>query len=270
MIKQFANQLKSSLGFGKRNRLSDVRVDVDCQFADSKSALIVHGLHKSATMFLYKFFSDLCSRIDIPLYSIHTGELPDESTNHSFVLCPIRSFETANFSFPILDNTRHLFQLRDPRDVLVSEYYSIGWRHSVEGWPQEDLDRRELIRTLSIDEYVLREPEISKYPLLDRFAPLMRLELGSYDVIKYETMVTDFPKWLVSCLRAVDIDPTSEANSKFVASLANRYRDEFRAEDSESAHKRNVTPGDHCNKLEPETIEVLNERFAAVLNKFGY
>jgi len=270
MIKQLANQLKSSLGFGKRNRLSDVRIDVDCQFNDSKSALIVHGLHKSATMFLYKFFADICSKIDVPLYSIHNGELPDETTDHSFVLCPIRSFETDSFSFPALKNTRHLFQLRDPRDVLVSEYYSIGWRHSVEGWSQEDLDRRTLIQSLSVDEYVLREPEISKYPLLGRFEPLMKLEPGSFEFVKYETMVTDFPQWLRGCMQVLDIDPSSSANTEFVASLAEQYRDEFRAEESESAHKRNVTPGDHRNKLTPETIEALNQRFAAVLGAFDY
>ncbi|MFK7817744.1 MAG: sulfotransferase domain-containing protein [Planctomycetaceae bacterium] len=270
MIKQLANQLKTSLGFGKRKRLSDLQTNVDCGFNASQSALVVHGLHKSATMFLYKFFADLCGRIDVPIYSIHNGKTPEPSIDHSFVLCPVRSFKMDGFSFPSLSNTRHLFQIRDPRDVLVSEYYSIGWRHSVEGWPQEDLDRRELIRTLSIDEYVLREPEISKYPLVDRFEPLMSLEAGAFEVIKYETMVTDFPAWLNRCLKAVDIDSASNANANFVTSLLDRYRDEFRADQSESAHKRNVTPGDHRNKLKPKTVEVLNDRFAAVLNTFEY
>lgn len=271
MLKQFANQLKASLGLRKSKQSSRTLADVECDFAASQSALIVHGLHKSATMFLYKFFDDLCSQINVPLYSIHNGSSPPGSIDESFVLCPVRSFETECFDFPKLNKTKHLFQLRDPRDVLVSEYFSIGWRHSIEGWSQKDLERRELIRTLSIDEYALREPEISKYPLLSRFDPLFALQDGSFfDVIKYETMVTDFPAWLESCLKALDIDPASPSNANFVSSLADRYSDEFQAGDSDQSHKRNVTPGDHLNKLKPETIEVLDDRFSNVISAFDY
>jgi len=37
-----------------------------------------------------------------------------------------------------------------------------------------------------------------------------------------------------------------------------------------SKHKRRVTPGDFMEKLAPETIMVLNEKFAAALACFGY
>ena len=35
-------------------------------------------------------------------------------------------------------------------------------------------------------------------------------------------------------------------------------------------HKRKITPGDHKEKLTPETISILNEKFKGVLNKLNY
>ena len=35
-------------------------------------------------------------------------------------------------------------------------------------------------------------------------------------------------------------------------------------------HKRKVTPGDHREKLQPETIRQLDQLFAPVLDKPGY
>ena len=55
----------------------------------SSTGLVVHALHKSASMFLHKFFHDLCERLDCPYFSIHNvpaneSNIPD-SINHSFV-----------------------------------------------------------------------------------------------------------------------------------------------------------------------------------------
>jgi hypothetical protein len=37
-----------------------------------------------------------------------------------------------------------------------------------------------------------------------------------------------------------------------------------------SSHKRQITPGDNKRKLKPETIEILNDRFADILDTLGY
>lgn len=254
-----------------------------CDFKEAQTALIVHGLHKSATMFLYQFFADVCSRLDIPLHSIHNQPADHnsiaDSINTSFVLCPVRSFDTAGFEYRSLFQTRHLFQVRDPRDVLVSEYFSIGWRHTTEGWSKEELARRKFIRSLSADEYVLQEPEIatasSKASLLDRCNVLVRALADpgagkSHQVVKYETMVTDFESWLRQTIRCLNIDPEQPQNQKFIRFLADRYEKEFLPDPDDAGHKRNVTPGDHRNQLQSDTIEKLNERFSVVLDALGY
>ena len=42
-----------------------------------------------------------------------------------------------------------------------------------------------------------------------------------------------------------------------------------RKEDAWS-HKRKITPGDHREKLQPETIRQLDQIFAPVLDRLGY
>lgn len=37
-----------------------------------------------------------------------------------------------------------------------------------------------------------------------------------------------------------------------------------------NSHKRQVQPGYHKRKLKPETIEILNDRFAEILETLGY
>ena len=248
--------------FGHRHALCS-------EFRNQQKALIVHGLHKSASMFLFKFFQHVCSEIEVPLHSINLSppnqDVPAANTDTSFVYCPERSFQTNAFAFDKLDQT-HLFQTRDPRDILVSEYFSLGWRHSDEGWDDAAKERRSKIQKLTIDQYVLNEPELSVQPLQSRYQPLLeRFDDPRTRVVKYETMVEDFSKWLSTVLPLIDLNA-----DKDLQHLAYHYRDEFQPEPGASSHKRNVSAGDHVSKLKPETISELNQRFAPVLLALQY
>ena len=154
----------STLGSQILGRLGFVRQ------APSKQALIVHALHKSASMFLHKFFNDLCCRKRVPYFSVHNRSIEMKTVppgfDQSFVYGPIRSFDTNPFK--ALESVNHLIQVRDPRDILVSEYYSLGWIHSDKGWTEKDKQLRSAIQKVSIDEFVVNEAKFSKYSLLDR------------------------------------------------------------------------------------------------------
>lgn len=258
----------------KTSRRLKRRLGIGCspfnsKFGGEQKALFVHGLHKSATMFLFQFFDNLCRQIQVPLYSIHHST-PDHltipaDTKTSFVLCPIRNFSIANHSFENLE-TVHLFQTRDPRDILVSEYYSLGWRHSDKDWDASARDRRKKIQSLSIDEYVIQEPILGNYPLVDRYQELLdAMNDTQVHLAKYETMILDFDRWLGDVIPLLGLNRASERTL-----LSRQYQNEFRANAEPDAHKRNVVPGDHREKLKPETIEILNDRFSTVLDALEY
>ena len=51
-----------------------------------------------------------------------------------------------------------LFMVRDPRDVLVSQYYSFGFTHGISNEPGIRTSQNEIrqkIKTTSLDEYCL-------------------------------------------------------------------------------------------------------------------
>jgi hypothetical protein len=230
----------------------------------------VHAVHKSATMFLFQFFGRLAQQYDFDFYSENNDPAnqdklaPDNQRN--FCRCPIRTFEAIESEFDF-ETKRHLiFHVRDPRDILVSEYFSIGWIHPTEG---SDLDeRRKTFQQMPIDEYVLRECEKSSWPLQEKFRPLLERELNPEfeTIVTYETMVTDFQSWAEQVL-----PPFGVRFPKLVAiKLAWRYRNEFKVAVESMTHKRRIAPGDHRDKLEPATIDALNQRFETVLTRFGY
>lgn len=234
--------------------------------------IVVHALHKSATMFLFKFFKQLADMQGFDYYS-ENNDPPNDKVDiaqptKGFCICPFRSFETelTEFDKNLDVDLYRIFHVRDPRDMLVSEYFSFAFSHPVE---HEQLnERRKVMQKMSIDEYVLNQPEFSRWPLDQKFAPLMNrtVDPNSEFVVKYETMVTQFPKWLSDVIRPFPFRSPKMTKLK----LAWKYRKEFQPDRSKNAHKRRVIPGDFRNQLKPATIKVLDERFADVLDRFEY
>jgi len=242
--------------------------------------VVVRCLHKSASMFVYKFCKRVASDCGFQFYSANNQpaneHLATSGLDTSFCVAPVRHFRQEEFSsFPRLDQTFQIFQVRDPRDILVSEYFSYGWIHSDSHWNERGLKRREKLRKMTIDEYAAIHPEFAPYPLEKKFQPLLdlldaRQQAGSKHrdlvLLKYETMVTDFPAWLKEAMKPFGFRFPRMTRS-FYAKL---YSHEFRTRGEQMKHKRRITPGDHQDKLQPETISMLNERYAAILDRFGY
>ncbi len=229
---------------------------------------IVHALHKSGSMFLFKFFRDIAGRQQTAFYSVN-NEPPNHQEiqsgiDHDFILCPERNLNIHSYEFDRLDDIRHIVQIRDPRDILVSEFFSLGWQHTTDHWTQEDLARREKIQRVSIDEFVVNAHLYSKRDLLDRFAPIFDLiDHPRVTIVQYETMVLDFPSWLDQVLTT----PGIRNNRHLKRNLLRKYRNEFVPDNQ---HRRRVIPGDYQDKLLPESIAALNAKYDKILNQFGY
>lgn len=242
------------------------------QKTTSHRGVFVHALHKSASMFLFEFFGNLSRERGFEFYSANSDpprEFDGQTASLNLCCCPIRTFEVE----PVADSNlrqRRIFHVRDPRDMLVSEYFSFGWRHEAEN---PDLSQRRLsIQEMTVDQYALQQPEFSRWSLEQKFRPLLeRISSGvssqQHDiVVKYETMVTQFPSWVAEVIKPFEFRLPRIA----VGRLAWKYRNDFRPSTEPGAHKRRIIPGDFRDKLKPETIRKLNERFADVLQAFDY
>jgi len=86
-----------------------------------------------------------------------------------------------------------IFFIRDPRDILVSSFYSFGFTHCLspvkEIRERQEADRKN-IQTLSLDEYVIKNMDNS----LKNFETIDRLSTSCEHciILKYEDMIENF------------------------------------------------------------------------------
>lgn len=155
--------------------------------------------------------------------------------------------------------------VRDPRDALVSEYFSNAYSHSLpaEGTAREQLlTQRASALSRSVEDYVLaRAPDMRK-TLLEYLAIM---EYNDVIVMKYEdyilrkrdliSTICDVFGWKVSDVQVAnilswaDVVPKSERPTEFV---------------------RRVTPGDHKEKLGVAAIQSLEQLLGREMRAFGY
>jgi hypothetical protein len=193
---------------------------------------------------------------------------------------PIRFF----VDIPRIEECQVILHLRDPRDVLVSMFYSYCYIHPGEIPPNTGY-RRDTAQA-GIDAFVLGKAShrSSSYRgdygtgghvedlignLPQRYDNYLNHLVGRPNVmlLKYEEMVGDYPAWLQKFAAPFPIDAKRSVIEEMIAQrqtlLPKRRPDVMH-------HMRHVTPGDHKEKLQGSTIRRLNEIFAETLEKLGY
>jgi hypothetical protein len=164
-------------------------------------------------------------------------------------------------SIPDMPRYRVVLQLRDPRDVLTSLYFSTAFSHAVIN--PKLVRRRQEALSMDIDTFVLHEA--------DEYLPIFRqycdslLDKSWAVFLKYEEMVTDFPSWLNKLSHH-----TGLAGETSTLEAVRRTADFSINSEDKYAQRRQITPGDYLRKLQPGTIEQLNGRFAQILDRLGY
>jgi hypothetical protein len=254
------------------------------------NTIVVFTLHKSASMLLHRHCESLCRIAGI---DYHSPNLPASGLSARMLLtdpeiwrsrrgciAPVRFWadlpESQDFSI--------LLHLRDPRDVLVSMFYSYCYIHAGEiapatGYRMEAIER-------GIDAFVLAKSGANDFPYPGDYGTGGHLEplignvptryrryldrlLGRRNVtlLRYEEMVTDYRAWLEKFVRPFPlVNPVLT-----VEEMSARSGELFPARRTDQlTHVRHIAPGDHRLKLRRETIERLNEIYADVLGALGY
>lgn len=170
---------------------------------------------------------------------------------------------------PELERYRQVLVLRDPRDVLVSSYFSVAFSHVA---PGEGSDKREEFaqmraraQTSTIDDYVLAE----SHRVLGNYERYKRLLIDRYPtayVTKYEHMTEDFAGWLNALLEYCELDVSAD----LFANLVQEHEAKRPRQEDTQRHTRKGRPGDHREKLLPDTIAQLNAKFGDILAALDY
>jgi len=156
-----------------------------------------------------------------------------------------------------------MFLVRDPRDMLVSMYYSFGFSHGFSPVPEirecQEQDRRE-IQGLTIDEFALTRVAhiLAKFDEVERLSGACRRGV----VLRYEDMIDKWDHFVDGLTRLLEIQP------RVLKELYQRSRP--REVEDVAAHRRSGRPGGFRAKLKPETIASLNVLLSRVLGRFRY
>jgi hypothetical protein len=168
---------------------------------------------------------------------------------------------------PSLEKFKVVLVVRDPRDILVSDYYSIAYSHAIPDGEKKEvyLSRRAAALASPLDEYVLNSaPKLQS--VFEKYAMHLFPVCPGVHVARYEDMVENFPEWLDSLVSACGM----EISKSFRQNLVEKH--EARRPKGENIHKhlRKGMPGEHREKLRPETVEQLNQIFKESLTRFNY
>ena len=163
-----------------------------------------------------------------------------------------------------------LLLVRDPRDALVSEYFSVAFSHSLppasaaaDGGVREGLlRRREAAREQTVDAFALQ----SSRSYARQLEPLLRLKDDPLlTVYRYEDVVLDKRPWIIDLAKRLNLALEQPLLESILTAV-----DVVPSEERPTAFVRRVVPGDHLEKLASGTIEELNSRFSDFLHAFGY
>lgn len=155
--------------------------------------------------------------------------------------------------------------VRDPRDALVSDYFSSAFSHSLpEGGDERDvlLAARSSALRATIGEWVLRRAPGFRQTMRD-YDPF--LAMPGMRVYRYEQAILDKGWFLRDACRHFGWQVTDHQ-----VSLILGWADVMPEEEKPTQFVRKVRPGDHRDKLDDRTIAALNEIFAAELDAFDY
>ncbi len=252
------------------------------------SIILVYSIHKSGTMFLHRLLGRISRAYGIRHASANyrrclkqieatSWQAFIEECRVATCFGPIRQGLFAPMFPRQLDRYRILLHVRDPRDVLTSDYFSRVYSHPG-GRLGPSFKSRIEWRRKGIDASVLSRVELFRR----RYSTLADMLCGrdNVTIVKYEKMVTDFPEWLDQVLNSFrHLAPAKRFRFRGVddphEAISQRLKEKFghtflRRGDRKWRHKRQVTPGDHLRKLNRDTIEQLNREFSSVLSTFGY
>ncbi|MFN6953621.1 MAG: hypothetical protein ACK4PG_02370 [Acetobacteraceae bacterium] len=181
-----------------------------------------------------------------------------------------RSFPANIAGYPRFEMARKVFMFRDPRDALVSQYYSDAYSHVA---PAGDTEasrqhaemfekRRAEARATPIDDYVLKRAR-SMDQTLRAFAGL----LGDPRCLplRYEDYVFQKPRLIHKILRHFDWTCPPGAIEGLLKQV-----DEVPESEDPQRFVRRVIPGDHRKKLSPQTINKLNRLLGESMQAFDY
>ncbi len=248
-----------------------------------KTSIIHFSINKSATQYIKSILRKTATvngmtPVSINDYAFHStmpflNRLNDEELKDYAHIFKPKGYAYTVFGAMVgienLEQYKIILVVRDPRDVLVSGYFSKAFSHPL---PPSESDKRtgfeknrQQVQTTTIDEYVLENSEKIHDIYTNYIQHLLEKNTHVY-VCKYEEMINDFEKWLTDLLEYAALEITPELKQQFVT----EHQAKTPKKEDHNQHLRKGKAGDYKTKLQAETIDNLNIKFKEILHHFNF
>jgi hypothetical protein len=178
----------------------------------------------------------------------------------------------ADYTFIRYVDLRGFHVVRDPRDIVVSGYFSHLYSHPDEGWSRLTLYRRYL-KTLSKDEGLLREMEFSANVLYNMIS-------WDYDTptilqLRFEDLIKDPVHQFTDILRFLGIVPQKTSEENLAAIIDEHSFEKLSGgrspgSEDQAHHYRKGTPRDWQNHFNERHKDYFKKLYNPLLLKLGY
>ena len=211
---------------------------------------------------------------DMDMYSGKTFSLPLPFKKYNFAYGPLRLSLTPStkeyeyFIKPIanpffIKDKIAIFLVRDPRDILISAYYSFKFTHGFSSVPEikaRQLQYQATFKNKSLAEYVLDDATIQN----KNFKTLHELasQCNRSVILKYEDMIENFDYFIAQLSKHI---PLTDAVKQEIFK-----RSRPKKQEDITSHRRSGGVAGYKDKLDSETLLKLNEILKPTLQQFSY
>ena len=239
------------------------------------------SVHKSGSTLLNNMVRDLCEILEYEYTDIQSFYFNKGIPDRSIPTCTEKIFKKKGYVYSGFRYFPHQYEIpcfyecplvvliRDPRDAVVSQYYSLAKSHPLPGIGLDKslrghmLKKREEVAGTDIDEFCLKNiggfvKKIRTYQELIKTHPNVKL-------FQYEEVIYMKKKWIKTMLRFLGwkLKPGQPLR------LAAKHN-VLPVSEQESSHIRQVHPQNHVHKLRPETVRKMNKMHKDVLIAYNY
>lgn len=166
-----------------------------------------------------------------------------------------------------INDFKKIFFMRDPRDVLVSAYFSFGYSH-VE--PDSNvllksfLKERQKIQNQTIDEYVIQESNNWVKPMYMEYKELRENSNNNLLYLKYNDYINDTQNFVYQVLSFLGLE------NQELAERLSLHANPITSSENIDKHKRSGRNNQWKNHLKQSTQDKLNKELHEVLEYWEF
>ncbi|MCB1342351.1 MAG: sulfotransferase domain-containing protein [Pseudooceanicola sp.] len=256
----------------------DTTVSIDFPDPRPGPATFVVAGHKTGSVLLNRIIDDLAALTGLPVVRVEEvlwrgglkikdwpQQIFDLMEQPGLVYTSFRDLQRLG-ELTSFQTGRRIFMIRDPRDVAVSYFFSMSKSHVIPegGAAREDMLRmRDAAAQSDLDSFIQRGMANNVLRNIQSFAQY----LGTPDTVfyKYEDIIFAKEPWVAQIAADLGISVPQDD----IARIARRH-DIIPEQENPNAHIRSVKPGGWREKLSPQSVAFIEEKFPLFFEKYGY